>query len=111
MAADGDLWHLGIAADTLNAARYARALLPADWGVCYATRRGKDPISDCAAAFIAANGISTRLPTRRIGRYAIRHKGQTLPKVIPSDNIRAGDSFKGALLAALIPMADLRARA
>lgn len=73
--AERDLWHLGIAGDTLNTAWYARALLPKAWEVSYATRLGLDPFSDRAAAFIAAHGISTRHitrhPTRSIGLYAI----------------------------------------
>lgn len=80
-AAEDDLWHLGIAGDTFNTAWYARALLPKAWEVSYATRLGTDPFSDRAAAFIAANGISTRHitrhPTRSIGLYAISlHKGE-----------------------------------
>lgn len=69
------LWRQGIAGDTLNTAWYARALLPADWSVAYATRLGLDAFSDQAIAFMAENGIETGLvtrhPSRSIGLYTI----------------------------------------
>ena len=37
---DGDLWHMGFAGDTFNAAYYARAVLPADRRVGYVTALG-----------------------------------------------------------------------
>jgi 2-dehydro-3-deoxygluconokinase len=74
-AATDDLWHLGIAGDTLNTAYYARARLPSDWEVGYVTRLGSDPFSDRAAKFITSQGISLptipRHPGRSIGLYAI----------------------------------------
>jgi 2-dehydro-3-deoxygluconokinase len=74
-AARNDLWHLGIAGDTLNTAYYARARLPSDWDVGYVTRLGSDAFSDRAAKFIASQGISLppipRHTGRSIGLYAI----------------------------------------
>jgi 2-dehydro-3-deoxygluconokinase len=74
-AATDDLWHLGIAGDTLNTAFYARAMLPSDWEVGYVTRLGRDSFSDRAAEFITSKGISLpaipRHSGRNIGLYAI----------------------------------------
>jgi 2-dehydro-3-deoxygluconokinase len=74
-AAGDDLWHLGIAGDTLNTAFYARAMLPPDWEVGYVTRFGSDAFSDRAEKFITSQGISLppvpRHPGRSIGLYAI----------------------------------------
>lgn len=65
----------GFAGDTLNTAWYARALLPADWAVEYATVVGSDPLSDRMTAFIAEAGIGTdhigRHPERAPGLYMI----------------------------------------
>jgi 2-dehydro-3-deoxygluconokinase len=70
-----DLWHLGIAGDTLNTAYYARATLPPDWEVGYVTRLGRDAFSDKAAEVIRSQNITLpdipRHPTRSIGLYAI----------------------------------------
>ena len=70
-----DLWRMGVAGDTLNTAWYARACLPADWSVAYATAIGTDDLSARVPAFLADNGIETdRIlthPTRTIGLYAI----------------------------------------
>jgi 2-dehydro-3-deoxygluconokinase len=69
------LWRQGIAGDTLNTAWYARASLPPDWTVDYATRLGRDRFSDDIADFLTANGIGTghitRDDTRQPGLYAI----------------------------------------
>jgi 2-dehydro-3-deoxygluconokinase len=74
-AATDDLWHLGIAGDTLNTAYYVRAMLPSDWEVGYVTRLGRDAFSDRAAEFITSQGIRLaaipRHPDRSIGLYAI----------------------------------------
>lgn len=74
-AADGDLWRMGIAGDTLNTAWYARACLPSDWAVSYATCIGTDDISQRIKPFLANNGLETdRLlthPTRTVGLYMI----------------------------------------
>lgn len=76
--AGGDLWRLGIAGDTLNAAWYARACLPADWSVAYGTVIGTDGFSRKVPAFLAENRIETdRIlthPGRSIGLYAISLK-------------------------------------
>ncbi|MFN3938848.1 MAG: sugar kinase [Gemmobacter sp.] len=73
--AEGDLWRLGFAGDTLNTAWYARACLPADWQVAYFTRIGTDRMSDRLERFIAGAGIDTRGiardPARTVGLYAI----------------------------------------
>lgn len=73
--AEGGLWRLGFAGDTLNTAWYARAGLPADWTVDYFTRLGGDPFSGRMLDFMAENGIGTsrilRDPDRSVGLYAI----------------------------------------
>lgn len=70
-----ELWRLGIAGDTLNTAWYARALLPADWSVAYATVIGRDMFSEKVPTFLAKAGIMTdrlaRHETRSIGLYAV----------------------------------------
>lgn len=73
--AQGDLWRLGFAGDTLNTAWYARDCLPGDWQVSYLTRLGSDPFSPRMRAFLDENGIDTRFiaddPQRSVGLYAI----------------------------------------
>ncbi|PTW58971.1 2-keto-3-deoxygluconate kinase [Breoghania corrubedonensis] len=73
--AGADLWRMGIAGDTLNTAWYARACLPDDWAVSFATCIGKDEFSARVPGFMAENGIETdRIrthPTRSVGLYAI----------------------------------------
>lgn len=61
----------GFAGDTLNTAWYARALLPGDWTVDYATVVGADALSGRMVDFIAAAGIGTR----SIGRHPDRAPG------------------------------------
>ena len=56
---DDDLFRMGFAGDTYNAAWYARRLLPCDWAVDYATCLGDDPVSDRMAAAIDGAGIGT----------------------------------------------------
>lgn len=74
-SAGGDLWRMGIAGDTLNAAWYARACLPLDWAVAFGTCIGTDDISKRIPTFLADNGVETdRLlthPTRSVGLYMI----------------------------------------
>lgn len=74
-SAGGDLWHMGIAGDSLNTAWYARACLPSDWAVAYGTCIGTDDVSRRIPKFLAQNGIETDLvlthPTRSIGLYLI----------------------------------------
>lgn len=76
---NGGLWRQGIAGDTLNTAWYARARLPADWRVDYATRLGEDRFSAAILGFLAQNGLGTdhisRDPTRGPGLYAISLQG------------------------------------
>lgn len=79
--AEGDLWRLGFAGDTLNTAWYARAALPAGWEVSYLTRLGNDPFSPRMLDFLAANRIGTgfiaRDARRSVGLYAIElHEGE-----------------------------------
>ncbi|MBC7312186.1 MAG: sugar kinase [Rhizobium sp.] len=79
--AEGGLWRMGFAGDTLNTAWYARACLPADWEVAYFTRLGLDPFSERMRDFLQDNAISTcfiaRDPERTVGLYAIElHDGE-----------------------------------
>ncbi len=78
-AAEGGLWQMGIAGDTLNTAWYARALLPEGWGVAYATVIGRDAFSERVPPFLAGAGIATdrvaRHGSRAIGLYAISVTG------------------------------------
>lgn len=79
--AEGGLWRMGFAGDTLNTAWYARACLPADWEVAYFTRLGLDPFSERMRDFLQGNAISTRFiardPERTVGLYAIElHDGE-----------------------------------
>lgn len=73
--ADGGLWRMGFAGDTLNTAWYARACLPRDWTVAYFTRLGTDPFSERLLGFLDINEIATafvtRDPERTFGLYAI----------------------------------------
>lgn len=72
-----DLWRQGVAGDTFNTAWYLAAMRP-DWQVGYATRLGRDAMSDRAMQVIAAAGIDTaaitRDPDRSIGLYMIALK-------------------------------------
>lgn len=73
--ADGGLWRMGFAGDTLNTAWYARACLPRGWTVAYFTRLGTDPFSERLLGFLDINEIATafvtRDPERTVGLYAI----------------------------------------
>jgi len=75
----GDLWRMGFAGDTFNAAWYARAVLPQDCGVAYVTAVGDDPLSQKLRAFVGESGVLTdRIRTirgRRPGLYAITLTG------------------------------------
>lgn len=77
-AAQGDLWRLGIAGDTLNTAWYLRRLLGADAQVDYFTRVGRGEFSQKMLDFLTSEGIGTehiaRDPAREIGLYAISLK-------------------------------------
>ena len=70
-----DLWRMGFAGDTFNAAWYARAILPAESRVAYVTALGDDPFSLRMREFIGAAGVATdrirTVPGRRPGLYAI----------------------------------------
>ncbi|MGQ5720244.1 sugar kinase [Pseudochrobactrum asaccharolyticum] len=61
----------GFAGDTLNAAYYARAALPAAWQVSYFTLLGQDAMSDAMLAFMAQKQIGTDY----IGHHASRMPG------------------------------------
>ena len=61
----------GFAGDTLNAAYYARAALPAAWQVGYFTLLGLDAMSDAMLAFMAQKQIGTDY----IGRHVSRMPG------------------------------------
>lgn len=75
----GDLWQMGFAGDTFNAAWYARAVLPSHRGVGYVTAIGDDPFSARLRGFIAESGVLTdrirTVPGRRPGLYAITLSG------------------------------------
>ena len=70
-----DLWRMGFAGDTFNAAWYARAILPAESRVAYVTALGDDPFSLRMREFIGSAGVATdrirTVPGRRPGLYAI----------------------------------------
>ena len=74
--AEGGLYAMGYAGDTFNCAWYARRLLGPDWTVAYATRAGRDSVSDGMVEFMAAEGIDTghiaRDPDRTLGLYLIQ---------------------------------------
>jgi 2-dehydro-3-deoxygluconokinase len=76
---EGDLWSMGVAGDTFNAAYYARAVLPKGWSVAYVTALGDDPFSGRISSFIAARGVETdrirEVAGRRPGLYAITLSG------------------------------------
>lgn len=78
-SANDDLWRMGIAGDTLNAAWYARARLGNDWRVRYFTRLGQDAFSDRIEAFLSQGNIDTGLikrdAKRNAGLYAISLNG------------------------------------
>ena len=79
--AEGGLWRMGFAGDTLNTAWYIRACLPAQWEVAYFTRLGMDPFSGRMLDFLDSNDIATRFIARdrerTVGLYAIElHDGE-----------------------------------
>jgi 2-dehydro-3-deoxygluconokinase len=71
-------YRLGYAGDTLNTAWYARAKLPKDWDVDYATALGDDIYSQQMVDFFVANGIGIghiqKIEGRRPGLYMIHQK-------------------------------------
>jgi 2-dehydro-3-deoxygluconokinase len=73
-----DLWQMGFAGDTFNAAWYARAILPAERRAAYVTALGDDPFSAHMRTFIGEAGVETdrirSVPGRRPGLYAITLK-------------------------------------
>jgi 2-dehydro-3-deoxygluconokinase len=77
-AGDG-LFKRGFAGDTLNTAWYLRALLPASFGVAYATRIGSDAVSNEFQNFVEHSGIAadsiSRDPERTLGLYTISLEG------------------------------------
>lgn len=79
--AEGGLWRMGFAGDTLNTAWYVRACLPPAWQVAFFTRLGTDPFSERMLEFLGANDIAThfiaRDPERTVGLYSIElHDGE-----------------------------------
>lgn len=72
--AEGDLWRLGIAGDTLNTAWYLRRCLNADWRVGYFSRVGMGEFSQRMLDFLADAGVESHVgrdADREIGLYAI----------------------------------------
>jgi 2-dehydro-3-deoxygluconokinase len=73
------LFKRGFAGDTLNTAWYLRALLPASFGVTYATRIGSDAVSNEFQHFVERSGIATdsisRDSERTLGLYTISLEG------------------------------------
>jgi 2-dehydro-3-deoxygluconokinase len=106
--ADG--YRLGYAGDTLNAAWYARAMLPLDWSVDYVTALGDDLYSREMRGFLAGNGIGTghiqEIAGKRPGLYLIhqaegdRHftywRDNSAAKLLADDK----DALAGALAGA-----------
>ncbi|MBV2182952.1 MAG: sugar kinase [Rhizobium sp.] len=79
--AEGGLWRMGFAGDTLNTAWYVRARLPSDWRVSFFTRLGTDPFSERMLEFLGSNEIDTQFikcdPERTVGLYSIElHDGE-----------------------------------
>ncbi len=79
--AEGGLWRMGYAGDTLNTAWYVRACLPSDWRVSFFTRLGTDPFSERMLEFLGSNDIDTQFiardPERTVGLYSIElHDGE-----------------------------------
>lgn len=79
--AEGGLWRMGFAGDTLNTAWYVRACLPSDWRVSFFTRLGTDPFSERMLEFLGSNDIDTQFiardPERTVGLYSIElHDGE-----------------------------------
>lgn len=76
---EGDLWQMGFAGDTFNAAYYARAILPADRRTAFVSAVGDDPLSTRMKNFVAGAGLGTgRIRTiagRKPGLYAITLEG------------------------------------
>lgn len=72
-------YRLGYAGDTLNTAWYARAMLPAEWAVDYATALGDDLYSAQMRRFFESNGIGTSqiqtIKGKRPGLYLIHQAG------------------------------------
>ena len=70
-----NLFKSGFAGDTLNTAWYARAVFSKSWSVSFATKLGRDELSQNAVSFLQYNNISVdRIdyhPTRNIGIYLI----------------------------------------
>ena len=77
-AADGGLFRMGFAGDTLNTIWYARARLPDDWTTDYVTALGEDSYSAQMRQFLAEHRIGTghiqTIPGRRPGLYTIQQK-------------------------------------
>jgi 2-dehydro-3-deoxygluconokinase len=107
---EGGNYHLGYAGDTLNTAWYARAKLPADWDVDYATALGDDLYSQQMVDFFDANGLGTghiqKVEGRRPGLYMIhqaegdRHftywRGQSAAKLMTEDTEALNGALAGA---------------
>lgn len=79
--AEGGLWRMGYAGDTLNTAWYVRACLPSDWRVSFFTRLGTDPFSERMLEFLGSNDIDTQFiardAERTVGLYSIElHDGE-----------------------------------
>jgi 2-dehydro-3-deoxygluconokinase len=124
-AGKGDLWRLGFAGDTFNAAWYARAILPKERTVAYVTALGDDPFSERMKSFIGKADVETdrirRVSGRRPGLYAITLKdaersftywrGESAARLLADDRdrLRAALSdaellyFSGITLAILTP--------
>lgn len=75
--ANGDLWSLGIAGDTLNTAWYLRRCLGPGWRVGYFSRVGTGEFSRRMVDFVKSEGLEAYIstdPDREIGLYAISLK-------------------------------------
>src|SRR3569623_2467989 len=123
---DDGQYRLGYAGDTLNTAWYARARLPEDWAVDYATALGDDLYSQQMVDLFAENGIGIghiqMIEGRRPGLYLIhqaegdRHftywRGQSAAKLMADNPPALNAALAGAEVAYFsgISLAILNAR-
>ncbi len=81
---EGDQWRMGFAGDTLNTARYMRALMEKSYPVEYVTAFGEDSFSQKQRVFLTSNGIESPIAPLLTGFIPVFTQSRSTVPSVPS---------------------------